>query len=524
MRECAAGSQPAPTTHTQGSTRWAIACCLLLVGCTGASASNGPTQEATTDRVREHVEYLASDEMRGRKSGTAEYDRAADYVVTHLQEQDVGPLFGESYRQPITVESGSFAGTGSVIVRTNDTTARFGEQSDVAFMTIDPAIDWSSTRFALVDVGLGIHEPDVGWDDYAGVDLTNRCALLTLDTPVEQIEHLPRHIRIRYSDMMAGPAIKAWSAFRNGASCMIAYPSATAAPGVMAPMRSPQILRQNRVTPGAGDVEKPAVAVVVSREAANLMLEAVSDDSGPGESRSGESDVSFEATWTSDSTIHTANVGARIEGTDPELRDEVIVLTAHLDGQGMNGRQVMNSANDNASSVAALLEAARSLAGQELRRTVYFLFTALEEDGLMGARHFVDHPPEDGRQLRLVVNMEMVGKPRRSGSSHEFRVSGRVAEGVESIVRSVERSTPGVEFDYLFRSDDDGRRIFRNSDHVHFFLRGIPTLYFYGGPEDYHQPTDDPEGINYEKVATMAELLVSVVKASDAMDRLPGWP
>ena len=498
---------------------------LAIVGCGQAAATpeqDPAGQEASAARARAHVEFLASDEMRGRASGTREFDRAADYVEAHLSELGLDPLFDGSYRQPYAIERVRFSGEGALIYSNGSATERFAEQVDMAFMGVEAGRD-AGAELGLAYVGLGIHEPAAGWDDYAGIDLTDRCALMMLDTPSELVQHFPPHLYARYTNLAVGPNTKAWTGIRQGAACVIAFPSSSAPAGFAEQMRSAAILQQTIVLPSGAGGATIGTAVVVSSRAAARLLGVDDTDPGANVSRLLDGTVSFEASWRSESTANASNVGAVIPGSDPELSHEVIVLSAHLDGQGMSGEDILNSANDNASSVAALLEASRLIRDVRPRRTVQLLFTASEEDGLLGSRHFVDHPPGDAEAVRLNVNMEMIGKPRRSADSHQFRVSSRVAPELESIVHEVERSIPGVEFDYLHRSDDDGRRIFRNADHVNFFLRGIPTLYFYGGDESYHQASDDPDGINFDKVAKMADLLLAVVRITDAMERLPGW-
>ncbi len=497
---------------------------VLVSGCGFATAEHATPHrgDASVDRVRTHVEFLASDEMRGRQSGTPEYDRAAQYIQTHLGELSLDPLFANSYKQPFTVQTIRFTGNGSLVFSRGGNQDRYAELEDLAFVGVNADHAPKPTPLGLAYVGLGIHEPEVGWDDYAEIDLTNRCALLTFDTPAELVQDLPAHLIAQYTNPSTGPSAKAWAALRHGAACIIAFPSSYAPPGLLAPMRAPAILRQQFVlTEAMKDWVGPIA--VVSAEVGARLLGTERPTLQTGSARLLEGSVSFDISWTSASTVRTANIGATIRGSDPQLRDQVIVLSAHLDGQGMQGQQVLNSANDNASSVAALLEAAGLLAAAAPRRTVHLLFTTMEEGGLLGSKHFVENPPAGAANFRLNVNMEMIGKPRRSGGTHDYRVSSRVAPDLESLVREVERGAPAVRFDYSHRSDDDGRRIFRNADHVNFFLRGIPTLYFYGGGEDYHQPSDDPDGVNFEKVATMADLLVAVVEATDRLEHLPGW-
>jgi len=497
-----------------------------VLACRGraATGSNMPTSNlagepvGSVDRTREHVFFLASDAMRGRASGTVEYDRAARYVEVQLEELALEPLFAESYRQGFRLERQVFGRGGWVELASSTGNHRFDVLKDAMFMSAGRASDRNGP-FGMVYVGLGIHEPEVGWNDYAGLDLTGQCAVLVVDTPADLAVGLSSELLLRYTELSQGPRLKAQAAAAHGASCVLGIPSPTPPPAVLGVVSESAALEQV----GSIDADRrletrfPS-AVALSARAAQQLFDGQSVVPFPGGRPKGfalAGKVRFEMDVELRDELATSNVGALLPGTDPAISDEVIVLTAHIDGQGMRGTTVLNSANDNASSVAALLEAARLLAAAPARRSVAFLFTAGEEIGLLGAGYFVEHPPFELSRIELVANMEMIGKPARSERLHRFRVTGRISRQVDDLARTVESEVEGVQFDYTFRSDGDGRRLFRNSDHVKFFLRGIPTLYFYGGGESYHQPSDDPEEVNYPKVAKMAEVLVALVRASD---------
>jgi len=519
------------------SVRLAVLLIFLAIGLVLARVSESKRPEkteegigladASVERVRDHLFFLASDAMRGRASGSAEFDQAADYVVDELTAYGLSPLFGETYHQRFAIEQIQFDQEGAVLFSGPTGIERFEVLRDAMFLGAAPEQDWTQP-LALVYVGLGIHEPQAGWNDYEGLDLKGKCALFVLDTPAEWAPGLPDKVQRNYANLQVGPNEKALAAARHGARCVLGLLSPYAPSNMVSLLTNPALLTQIQTA----SLEKPRpidtmLAAVLSPRAGERLFAGQQGQPFPGARPQGfalEGTVHFEVTRETTSHLSTANVGAILPGADPAVADEVIVLSAHIDGQGMQGATVLNSANDNASSVAALLEAARLLSTYQPRRTLLFLFTAAEEMGFLGSRFFVNTPPVDFEQFRLNVNMEMIGKPTRSGRRHIFRVSGRLTEEMEELTRSVETQAEGVTFNYTLRSDTDGKRLFRNADHVNFFLRGVPTLYFYGGSEGYHQPSDDPEQINFEKVAKMADILVTLIHETDERDRLPGWP
>lgn len=495
-----------------------LAASVLALGCDDAfSAPAGDVAaSASVERIRQHVYFLADDDLEGRASGSAGYEKAAAYVEGELQSLGLVPLFGSSHRQSFAIEELVFGRDGWVSFDGATGHHRFGVLEDSLFFR--PGRDGAWTGAAeVVYVGLGIHQPEAGWDDYAGLEVEGKCALLIIDTPMEMAADLKPELQNRYADMLKGPERKVRAAAAHGAECVLGMASPVASTMLRSIVRDPERLRQTSAVgiDSAGASELPPTAALSPRAAA-VLFEGQRGRAFPGGRPRG---FALEGTLRLDSAVRrqrrmTANVGALLPGTDETVADEVIVLSAHLDGQGMRGSTVLNSANDNASAVSALLEAARLIAEIPIRRSVALLFTAAEEDGLLGVEYFLDNPPFPLDKMKLNVNMEMVGKPR-TGRRHTFRVSGRIDPGVERLARAAERAVSRVRFNYGFRSDGDGRRLFRNADHVHFFLREIPTLYFWGGGEDYHQPTDDPGRLNLPKVAAMAEVLTAVVQATD---------
>lgn len=493
-----------------------LAAALALVGCERAWSSAPAGAGSAVERIRTHVFTLADDDMRGRASGSPEYARAATYVENVLRGEGLGPLFGASYQQPFHIQRFDFGRDGWIAFEGPAGHHRFRTLEDAIFFHAGPAAEILGPR-EIVYVGLGIHEPDVGWDDYAGLDLEGKCALLVVDTPASMAPGLPEALLARYALPQGGGKDKVQAAAAHGAACVVGMLSPAAAPMFESLIHGPEALRQVQVA-GVDQTELLGlpIAAALSNQAAEFVFTDQAGRAFPGGRPRGfaiHGTFRFGPAATAQ-RLETTNVGAWLPGSDPDVADQVIVLSAHLDGQGMQGRTVLNSANDNASSVAALLEASRRLAEARPRHSVAFLFTAAEEDGLLGAERFLDDPPFEQRRIVLNVNMEMVGKPR-GDRRHRFRVWGRIDPDVERLARAAERAVPRVDFNYGFRREDDGSRPFRNADHVRFFLRGIPTLYFWGGSEDYHQASDDPERLNLPKVAAMAEILRAVVQARD---------
>ena len=439
------------------------------------------------------------------------------------------PLFpaagyeARSYRQPFGLASWNVAPTGSIVIE------RPGERFElrllrdlqVAFVTANEA--WYGT-LPLVYVGAGVVEPDLGYDELAGLDLEGACVVILFDLPAIMLRGAPSDLRTRNPAGNEGLIRRVGNAARQGAVCAIAIPGPAAPPFWDAFMQDANQLTSQSSTP---PVHEPFVSIAVAlsrRGTSRLFAGQLGDpnvDSGLPPFPLRGVTLQFDLELNGTDRLETHNVGALIPGSDAALDDEIIVLMAHLDGQGTQADGVvLNRANDNGASVVALLETTRVLAEAPARRALAVLFTSAEEIGLRGAEHFVDNPPVERSRLALNINLEMVGKRRRSGGDYEFRVAGRHSDDIETLVRATRQRHGGVDFDYERRFETPEYR-FRRADHAHFFLRGVPTIYFYGGGGDYHQPSDDADRVEYPKVRTMAEVLVELIRVTDAMEGLP---
>lgn len=222
--------------------------------------------------------------------------------------------------------------------------------------------------------------------------------------------------------------------------------------------------------------------------------------------------------------VPSANVLAFIEGSDPALRDEVVVLSAHYDHIGIDGTrvgdQINNGADDDGSGTVALLEIAEAFriakdAGHGPRRSVLFLHVSGEEKGLLGSAYYADFEPVFPlAQTVANLNIDMIGRhdPTHPGadSNYVYIIGGDlISQELHDWNAEVNRRTGlGLDLSDRFNSPDDPNQFFRRSDHWNFGKHGIPFIfYFTGTHEDYHQPGDSPEKIDYDRMARIARLI-----------------
>ncbi|HET7458872.1 MAG TPA: M28 family peptidase [Gemmatimonadaceae bacterium] len=209
--------------------------------------------------------------------------------------------------------------------------------------------------------------------------------------------------------------------------------------------------------------------------------------------------------------VAARNVVALVRGRDPRLRDEYVVVGAHYDHLGRSGLRsldpwlgdtaIRNGADDNASGTAALLDLARLVARRPTRRTVVFAAFGAEELGVLGARHFVEHPPVPLDRVRAMLDLDMVGRLR----DDRVIVHG-AAPGMAALLDTV-----GATLGLRVESDADASGV---SDHAPFHARGVPALHFTTGlHDDYHRATDDAEKIDVAGEGRIVALAERVLRA-----------
>lgn len=224
--------------------------------------------------------------------------------------------------------------------------------------------------------------------------------------------------------------------------------------------------------------------------------------------------------------VQTQNVIGYIEGSDPKLKEEFIVLGAHYDHLGMGGASskkpdttgIHYGADDNASGTAALLEIAEQLAAnrKDLKRSILIIAFGAEEQGLLGSKYFTEHPLVPLSQVKLMINMDMVG--RMNSEKHLYMGGAATFDGGMELMKSL---GPQIGINPIVNAYDVG-----GSDHVSFYKKNVSVLGFHtGGHPQYHTPEDDRKLINIagEKLVCdyIYKALVSVANRSGAILFVP---
>ncbi len=490
---------------------------LALCGC-GEQAHRvvASTDDAlatiTQSGIYAHLEYLASDALEGRLTGEPGYDLAAKYVAEQFAKVGLEPGGSEGWFQPVPLQSYLIdTAAASLLLHRDGGDVALTYRQDFTIPG-DKVREQTEVRGELVYVGFGVHAPQFGYSDYEGVDVAGKIAVLFSGAPAA----LAGEVRAHY----ASSTVKARELVARGAVGVVSlmtrhfeqsYPweriakSAGTKPGMTWVSLSGE----------ANDyfVEIKASAIL-SPDAARSLFAGTPIDFDAARDASEASTVASVplgvqaslATRTTIERLESPNVIGILRGTDPKLRDEYVVYSAHLDhvGRGVevDGDDLYNGMYDNALGTAIMIESARALAAAPPRRSIIFIALTGEEQGLLGSDYFAHYPTVPTDALVANVNIDM--------PLFLYPLADIIAFGAEnSSLGPVAAAAASAEGFALTPDPMPVENIFVRSDQYSFVKKGVPAIYLSPGMTSsesgvdgaaittafrrthYHQPTDD---------------------------------
>ncbi len=219
--------------------------------------------------------------------------------------------------------------------------------------------------------------------------------------------------------------------------------------------------------------------------------------------------------YFSDGIKDSQNVIAYIEGS--EKPNEVVIISAHSDHEGFTETEIFNGADDNGSGTAAILEMAQAFKmasneGHRPKRSVVFLHLTGEEVGLNGSRFYTQYPVFSMKNTVANLNIDMIGRVDDTHLENEDYIyligSDRLSTELHYISEEANNTFTNLELDYRLNKDNDPNRYYYRSDHYNFAQKGVPVIFYFNGEhDDYHEPTDTPDKINYYLLEKRTKLI-----------------
>ena len=512
-----------------------------LAAATGAAllASALATSAPDGRRWWGHVQALADDKLEGRNTGSAGYRKAAAYVAGEFERAGLKPAGTDGYFQPVRFHTRRLKEVESslTLVRNGESEELVLGEDAIIGTRIDPA---PSVDAEVVFAGYGLTVPEMQYDDLAGMDLRGKIVLYMSGGPA----NIPGPLRSHYQ-----------SATERGR--FLERAGAIGTIGIQNPHHMD--LPWQRIALGSRQASMSLADAGLEQQFGLKFTAAVNpEQAGKWFAGSGHSFDDLVALADAGKPLprfplhasiraqvavergeaESPNVAAILPGSDPVLKDQYVVLSAHLDhlgiGEPINGDRVYNGAMDNASGVATLLDIAQLLyeAKPKLRRSLLFVAVTGEEKGLLGSRYFAAHPTVKPGSIVADLNVDMFLPlfPLRSVTVYGLNESDLGDE-----VRAVARAR-GI------RIQDDlepERNIFIRSDQYSFIRRGIPSLamkvgYEKGSAEEkiakawlkdrYHAPADDTkQPVDLDCAARFDDLLRALAEAVADRPERPKW-
>lgn len=474
--------------------------------------------QITEPLVKEFIDFLASDEMRGRSAPSKEVDKSANYIASKFKDFGVKPVEG-SYFQEIP-----FCSADLNVVECSFTLTKSDTKHEFAIKeNFTPLFNTGNGRAAgeLVFAGYGITAPEYNYDDYAGINVKGKIVLVLKQEPRQNdtVSAVFDGTRAtKYSDL----AYKIKNAAEHGAIGLLL---------VTDPLHNVAITAQGhlwnslyskgKTSPAynlCAERDKVVPAVQVNRDVINEIFGSV--DSLRSLQRNIDENLcpsSFPvpeifvnlAVSVEKNEFPSNNVIGWIEGSDSQLKKEFVVIGAHYDHVGISSKpnhsndSIMNGADDNASGTAAVMAVAKAFteSGKRPARSVVFILFTAEERGLIGSDYYTKKPLFPLEKTVAMINLDMVG---RNGNDTVFVIGQQYNPELAALV------SDEIAKSELTR-DEMPIDLYRSSDYYPFYKNGISAIGLTSGlHKDYHGVTDNPDKINHLKVQRIAQLTYNV--------------
>jgi hypothetical protein len=473
--------------------------------------------EITADNVLSHIKYLASDELAGRFPGTAGDSLAEEYGIRQFKSFGLFPAGDDGYRQRFQFNSGIEKGAGNTaVIKLNDEETPLTIDKDYTVLGFS-SVGQSSGE--LVFCGYGINSKEQSYNDFENIDVKGKIAVIMRYSPAGQSNP---HDNPFYNNEM--PRMKCTIAKDAGAIGVILITGPESGDDELTAMKfsaSNEVVGipvinvkrnyfDNIFKENGKDLKEIQQQIDKNKKPNSFLLK--------GSAANIKTDLKYII-------ANTSNIIGFLEGTDPVLKNEVVVIGAHMDhlGDGMHygslnetGKPAIhNGADDNASGSAGVIEIAHKMTteGGNKRSYLFMLFSG-EEAGLLGSAYFTRSDLYTKYNIVCMVNMDMIGRM----TDNKLIIEGA---GTSSIWKHAIDSLNTLKENLTLTFKDEG---FGPSDQSSFYAKNLPVLQIFTGLHpDYHRPSDDWDKINAEGEAKVLNLVSQIINYIDARSEKPDF-
>ncbi len=467
----------------------------------------------TSEKMKSHIDFLASDELLGRNTPSAGLDTAAAYIAREFKKYGVQPVNG-TYLHPVPLIIRSLGPENIVDITSNGVSQSLKIKTGFVPFEITANGEASGT---LVFAGYGITAPEYNYDDYAGLDVKGKIVFILRHEPGE--DDTTSVFDGRHSTKHNSIESKVKNAVDHGAVGVLIITDPLNH-GLITPRGFPwpslsSIIPKDAL-PMNLESDAPRLPVVhVGKEVASILfgsidslksIQSLIDKNMKPLSKEFSSISVHMKTSVVDNPVKTNNVIGIIPGTDPVLKNEYLVIGAHYDHVGFNKNHtdgedyIINGADDNASGTAGVIAVAEAFSKMKVKpkRSVLFMGFSAEEKGLFGSEAYVNNPLFPLDKTVAMLNMDMISR------NHIDTLYLEGAEICPDLVDVVKAENKNIGFKLQLTEDEH----VGGSDHASFYHKKIPFIFFFAGLHpDYHTVRDNPDSINPQKAARISQLV-----------------
>jgi len=464
------------------------------------------SKNISKQNLEKNLRVLASDEYEGRETGEKGQKMAAKYIAEQFQAAGIPAYKNNSYYQEFPLNL-LYPSPIDITIKGK----KYTNNSD--YFIFPGQAEQTIGATEIVFLGYGIK--DSMYDDYASVNVKDKIIMVMDSEPYNKDST---------SFITGKKQPSMWTFYGRNKTIEATEAGAKAMFIVVEDIAFEMKENKHRLEKAVLTTKKPTkklVVVYISKKMADEILKKATDRLEASISKSKKpkkversTEIKMNIKEASQS-ISSENVLGYVEGTD--LKNELIVITAHYDHLGKEGSVVYNGADDDGSGTVAVIELAKTFAqakkeGKGPRRSMLFMAVSGEEKGLLGSAYYVNNPEFPLANTVCNLNIDMIGRMDKAHENNPDYVyligSDKLSSELHNISEKANKAYINTVLDYTYNDEKDKNRFYYRSDHYNFAKNGIPVIFYFNGVHaDYHQETDEVEKIHFGKIENITRLV-----------------
>jgi hypothetical protein len=468
------------------------------------------SQLIKAEAMSKDLHVLASDEYEGRETGKKGQKMAAAYIADQFKADGIPPYKEQTYYQPFSIDGLVNSSVFKQVAEISHEGRQFVSEKD--YYLLQGRIQHALKAETILFLGYGIEEPL--YNDYKDIDVEGKTLLILQGEPFTKDS---------ISLITGTKTVSEWStfykkkierAYQKGVTTLfIADPDFEEHKTAIKTRSAFIKLEKGKPEMAVFYISKSMADVILKKNGIDQLKEKIEKRKNPTH-KAVKSSILINVRNLGEK-INSENVLGFIEGSD--LKDELIVITAHYDHLGKEGDIVYNGADDDGSGTSAILNIAKVFAiakkeGHGPRRSVLCIAFAGEEKGLLGSDYYVSHPEYPLKNTVCDLNIDMIGRidDKHKGNPNYIYVIGsdKLSSELHQINETVNKTYCNLQLDYTYNDEKDKNRYYYRSDHYNFAKNGIPVIFYFNGVHaDYHKETDEVEKIDFNKMEKITRLV-----------------